>query len=184
MRKCAIHVVMAGLAVLAGCEESESPSPPPPSAGTPTVPATSEATTSDTSAASSRPADAVAFGGHWYRVYEDPDMTMTWHDKKAACEKVGGYLACIETEAEQDFIAELADGAYLSLGATDEAEEDDWRWINGSQWQFTAWMDGQPNDYGGDEHYLATYDGGEWVDVAVEGSDFWMPTGYICEWDK
>ena len=43
-------------------------------------------------------------------------------------------------------------------------------------------MEGQPNNYGGDENYLATYDGGEWVDVAVSGDDFWMPTGFICEW--
>ena len=40
------------------------------------------------------------------------------------------------------------------------------------------------NDYTGAENYLATYDGGKWVDVDVSGDDFWMPTGYICEWDR
>ena len=43
---------------------------------------------------------------------------------------------------------------------------------------------GQPNNWSGDEHYLGTYDGGEWVDVWAEGDDFWMPTGFLCEWDE
>ena len=128
-----------------------------------------------------RPADAVPFNGHWYKAFDDK---VPWHDAKRKCESMGGYLACIETAAEQAFIAKLANGRYLSLGATDEAKEGDWQWLNGAPFKFTCWMDGQPNNYGGCEHYLATYDGGEWVDVASEGDGFWMPTGYICEWDK
>jgi hypothetical protein len=127
------------------------------------------------------PADAAAFGGHHYAVVE---ADATWHEKKAACEKVGGHLAVIETAAEQAFIAKLADGRYLSLGATDEGHEDTWTWVNGAKWEFAAWMEGQPNNYGDDEHYLATYDDGAWVDVGCEGCAFWMPTGYICEWDR
>lgn len=130
---------------------------------------------------SKRPADATSFNGHWYMAY---DNKISWHDAKKACEGLGGYLVCIETDKEQEFIAKLADGRYLYLGATDETKEDTWIWLNGSAWEFTSWMEGQPNNYGGDEHYLATYDGGAWVDVAAEGSGFWMPTGYICEWDK
>jgi hypothetical protein len=128
-----------------------------------------------------RPADAVEFGGHWYKVF---DVDVCWHTAKAACEQMGGYLVCIETEAEQKFIAKLADDRYLRLGATDEVEEDKWVWVNGSPWKYTAWMSGQPNNYGDEEHYLATYDDGKWVDVADEGSGFWMPTGFICEWEK
>ncbi|MFP4353998.1 MAG: C-type lectin domain-containing protein [Phycisphaerae bacterium] len=127
------------------------------------------------------PAEASAFQGHHYQVFE---MDLTWHEAKAHCEKLGGHLAVIETEAEQLFIVDLADGRYLYLGATDEAEEGTWVWINGAQWDYTDWMSGQPNNYGGDEHYLATYDDGYWVDVAAEGSGFWMPIGFICEWDR
>lgn len=134
-----------------------------------------------TTQSAGRPADAVKFGGHFYKVFEGGG---SWHEKKKRCEQMGGYLACIETEAEQQFIAKLADGRYLSLGATDEDKEDQWRWINGSPWKYTCWMTGQPNNYGGSEHYLATYDGGDWVDVAAEGDGFWMPTGFICEWDR
>lgn len=129
------------------------------------------------------PEDAKEFNGHWYKVFEDPDQKLSWHEKKKLCEEKGGYLAVIETEEEQKFIAKLADDRYLSLGATDEVEEDKWVWVNGADFEYTAWMRGQPNNYA-EEDYLATYDDGEWVDVAGEGMDFWMPTGYICEWEK
>lgn len=127
------------------------------------------------------PPDAVPFGDHWYKAFEEDT---SWRKAKAKCEAMGGYLACIESEAEQQFIRGLADERCLSLGATDEEEEDTWRWVNGADFEYCCWMDGQPNNYGGDEHYLATYDGGEWVDVADNGDGFWMPTGYICEWEQ
>ena len=57
-------------------------------------------------------------------------------------------------------------------------------WLDGSEWKYTCWMGGQPNNYFEEEHYLATYDGGDWVDVQSEGSGFWMPTGFICEWKE
>ncbi len=129
----------------------------------------------------SRPADAVPFGGHWYKTF---DNDVCWHTAKAACEQMGGHLVCIETPAEQEFIAKLADGRYFYLGATDEGHEGDWKWVNGAKWEYTCWMSEQPNNYGDDEHCLATYDNGEWVDVADEGSGFWMPKGFICEWPK
>ncbi len=123
--------------------------------------------------------DAVFFNGHWYAAF---DIHLSWHEAKAHCEALGGHLATITSQAEQDFITELADGRYLYLGASDEIEEDVWVWITGEPWDFTYWMEGQPNNYGGAEDYLATYDGGEWVDVDDFGDSFWMPTGFLCEW--
>lgn len=125
--------------------------------------------------------DAVEFNGHWYKVIEVEGTS--WHEQQDICESMGGYLCCIETPEEQEFIASLADSRYLSLGATDEEEEGEWQWVNGAPFEYTAWMSGQPNNYGEEEHYLATYDDGLWVDVASEGDDFWMPTGFICEWE-
>ena len=167
--------ILTCLLLQAGCSETSSDAPPEkpsvaPEARTPAEPA--------------HPQDAVAFGGHWYKVYEDKEQELSWHEKKKLCEKAGGYLACIESEQEQQFIKKFVDDRYLSLGATDEKEEGEWRWVNGAKWDYTAWMGGQPNNYAGSEHYLATYDDGLWVDVADEGYDFWMPVGYICEWEK
>ena len=129
-----------------------------------------------------RPSDTVVFQGSHYRVFEDEERELSWYDKKFLCERMGGHLAVIETAEEQDFIAALANGRYLSLGATDANKEGDWRWVNEAPWELTFWEEDQPNNYGGEEHYLATYDGGRWVDVAVAGWDWWMPVGFICEW--
>jgi hypothetical protein len=131
--------------------------------------------------ANDRLADAVGFAGHRYKIFEGK---VSWKDAKARCEALGGMLACIESEAEQRFIAKLANGRYLYLGGTDESEEGKFVWLSCAPFTYTSWMDGQPNNYGGNENYLATYDNGEWVDVAAEGDGFWMPTGFICEWSK
>ena len=125
-------------------------------------------------------AKGVEFGGHWYRAF---DNKVSWQQARERCRKLGGYLCCIDSKEEQEFIAKLANGRYLYLGGTDEEEEGDWKWVDGAPFGYTCWMSGQPNNYGGDENYLATYDEGEWVDVAAEGDGFWMPTGFICEWD-
>jgi hypothetical protein len=127
------------------------------------------------------PPDAVPFNGHWYKVFEGK---RSWHEAARLCSEMGGSLACIESGEEQEFIARLAAGRYLSLGGTDEAAEDRWVWVNGSPFIYSCWMTGQPNNYGGIEHFLATYDGGEWIDVADSGDGYWMPAGYICEWEK
>lgn len=97
---------------------------------------------------------------------------------------MGGYLACVGGEREQKFIAKLAANKYYYLGATDEKKEGVFVWIDGSPFEYTAWFEGQPNNYGGDEHYLATYNDGKWVDVADKGEGFWMPIGFICEWNR
>ncbi len=167
----AMTVVLAG-----GCRLAIGVSGPPQTS----IPADPVGTSANAPTAGV-PADAVAFGGHRYKVFEHDG---TWHEAKARCEAMGGHLACIESESEQRFVADLAEGRYLSLGATDADAEDHWVWVNGSPFVFTCWLDGQPNNYGGDENYLATYDGGDWVDVAAEGHGFWMPTGFLCEWER
>lgn len=129
------------------------------------------------------PEEAVEFQGHHYRLVDEVDG-LSWTSARDACAADGAHLAVVTSRDEAEFIAELCDGRYMFLGASDAEEEGRWDWVDGSPWEFTHWMQGQPNDYSGHENYLATYDEGEWVDVDHEGSGFWMPTGYICEWDR
>jgi len=44
---------------------------------------------------------------------------------------MGGYLACIETSEEDQFILRLCQGNDAWLGGTDEENEGDWRWLTG-----------------------------------------------------
>ena len=129
------------------------------------------------------PEDSVEFGDHHYRLVDEV-ADLSWTSAKQACEADGAHLATVTSAAEAAFIAELCNDRYMYLGASDHEEEGVWKWADGTPWEFTHWMPGQPNDYSGSEDYLATYDGGEWVDVDHSGEDFWMPKGYICEWDR
>jgi hypothetical protein len=129
------------------------------------------------------PADATAFGGHRYRVYPFERGTVTWQQARDRCAAQGGHLATITTADEQTMLRRLVGQRFCFLGATDEGHEGTWTWITGESWAYTAWRDGQPNNYADEEHWLATYEDGDWVDVAAEGESFWMPEGYVCEWD-
>ena len=169
--RTALLLCIVMLTATAGCRK-ETPAPRPMAA--------SQAGAPPATAPASGPGAARAFNGHWYKAV---DRKVSWHEAKRLCEAMGGYLACIESEDEQRFIATLAGGRYLYLGATDEGHEGAWEWGNGVPFTYTCWMKGQPNNYGGAENCLATYTEGQWVDVADEGDGFWMPTGFLCEWD-
>ncbi len=188
---------LLSLLIITGCGSQQPPRPAAGSAaGAPDQPA---APPSATPAGETAPAEADGgavelprppeipedaevrrFAGNWYAAF---DEDLSWQACKQRCEEMGGHLAVVTSAEEQAFITELADGRYLYLGATDEDEEGSWVWITGESWDYTSWFDGQPNNYGGSENYLATYDGGDWVDVDAAGDDFWMPTGFICEWE-
>ncbi len=127
------------------------------------------------------PDGAADFQGHHYLVMDKVE-DVSWTLGKEHCASRGATLAVVTSPEEAAFVAGLSDGRYLFLGASDRDSEGRWAWVDGTPWEFTHWMQGQPNDYSGDEDYLATYDGGEWVDVAHDGRAFWMPTGFLCEW--
>jgi hypothetical protein len=129
------------------------------------------------------PPGVEAFGGHHYLLVDEVE-DLSWDVAKKQCEDWGAHLVVVTQADEAAFIAKLCDKRYMYLGASDAAEEGVWAWVDGSEWDFTHWYKGQPNDYAGGENYLATYDRGEWVDVDGSGDEFWMPTGYICEWDR
>ena len=129
------------------------------------------------------PEGAVEFGGHHYLLFDKVE-DLSWANSRKHCADQGGTLAVVTSSEEADFIAGLCDGRYMFLGASDKETEGSWVWVDGTNWGFANWMDGQPNDYGGTEDYLATYDEGLWVDVEDAGSGFWMPTGFICEWSE
>ena len=78
-----------------------------------------------------KPKDTVKFGGHEYALIKDP---VTWHTAKRRCEEMGGHLATIESQAENDGLLALcrASKQCVWIGATDEAVEGTWAWLNGT----------------------------------------------------
>lgn len=146
-------------------------------------------------AKASHPSDAVLFGKHWYKVFTD---RLSWDDAKAECEKLGGYLVCIESPEENLFVKNLAIGTDNNarrripywLGASDVEQERVFRWVNGSQSFYADWKKGEPNNSGGGEHYvgimptnfgqdLITPERLQWNDYAARERFC-----YVCEWDR
>ncbi|MHC4504034.1 MAG: protein kinase domain-containing protein, partial [Planctomycetota bacterium] len=125
------------------------------------------------------PADAVEFGGHWYKLYK---QKMTWHEAKAYCEKQGGHLVTITSKEENEFVTDLARKAKMDtwIGFTDEREEGTWEWVTGEKGVSTFWAKGQPDDYGGDQDraLLAAKQVFRWDDDSHT-----KPRRFICEWE-
>ena len=120
------------------------------------------------------PADAKFFNGRWYRVYLEKGG---WTHAKNKCSNLGGRLVIIPDADVQQFVAELSEGFFLWLGATDHKIEGIWFWIDQNRMKYSAWEPGQPQNAPG-ENCLAMWHG-RWHD-AFEGEP--GSQGFICEW--
>lgn len=128
----------------------------------------------------SAPADAKLFKGKWYAVVFEK---MDWPRAKVKCEAKGGQLAVIPDQETWDFVKALTTSP-VWLGATDEKNEGEWIWVDGSKVTFTAWDRDQPDNTGGKQNYLVMWRGSVWQDIEKQWDIYApMPTvGYVCEW--
>ena len=127
------------------------------------------------------PEDAVAFGGHHYKVIWEQ---RTWSEAEQECKRMGGHLACIETDAEKAFLAELkGHGKVVWLGAQ-RLEGDTWKWINGKPLDYRE-LKGHGHDPGYD--YVGFHAGtglnARPLDGHAPGMSVKDIEGFICEWD-
>ena len=104
------------------------------------------------------PVKTVLSNGHIYALY---DYEMSWSFAKDLCQWMGGHLATITSQAENDAIVSLIGSgkkdAYW-LGGTDvDDTAKKYRWITGESFSYTNWASGEPNSNGTDgekEHFL------------------------------
>lgn len=126
----------------------------------------------------------VEFDGHGYAVF---DNSMSWTEAKEFCESLGGHLAVITSEDEQNFIDNLIKTSSKSsfwLGGY-EVGYDNWKWITGEPWNYTNWKRGQPDhSFGDTENYLGIWEGNGWNDFTNNSTGSNIGNmGIICEWD-
>ncbi|OGV47538.1 MAG: hypothetical protein A2017_11215 [Lentisphaerae bacterium GWF2_44_16] len=123
----------------------------------------------------------LRFGDHCYRIFEEDT---TWKDARKKCEVMGGYLACIESKPENDFLfnsVKNIDGLVL-LGAFYDEEEKKWKWTNNSLFIYYNWSGKQPESVRKNAHRM--------VYSPLNGKDKWFfysgaeIQGFICEWDE
>jgi len=128
--------------------------------------------------------------GNCYRINADE---LTFDEARDACAASWGHLVTITSEAEDDFVHAMLDDAHW-LGATDGRANGmegvaPYTWVNGDEWGYSNWEDGQPNavatncpnENGGAncfEHCAYQDDSGGWNDRAC-----WHLIPSICEWE-
>ena len=96
-----------------------------------------------------------------------PRLGISWTQARDAAAAKGGYLACITSAAENDFVFNnvVNDSAYWTnshygpwLGGYqyDKLAEPagHWAWISGEPWNDTNWASPEPNNSGNGEDYL------------------------------
>ena len=86
-------------------------------------------------------------------------------------------MASIHSDEEQDFIRQTFSPSYVWIGAVDTDNNSVWEWTDGSTFNFSNWMPGQPD--GGEQYaYIdfSTNAHGEWVDYVYSYS-----FNYICQ---
>ena len=123
------------------------------------------------------------FNGHTYLYYSSP---VTWYFAKEYCESLGGHLITITSEQENQLAKQITDNNNVWLGASDAGSEGTWYWVTGEPFEYTNWLelqpDNTPNDSTGEENYAelnptwTTQQG--WNDV--RGC---VTHGFICEFD-
>ncbi|BFZ21797.1 hypothetical protein BsWGS_24836 [Bradybaena similaris] len=100
--------------------------------------------------------DWVLFQGSCYGFLREQ---VTWPDAAALCRANGGYLAEINSQAENDFLVSEAQTRKLGnvwLGASDTLQEGTFQWTTSGETieAFTNWYPGKPDNYDGAQHCL------------------------------
>ena len=154
-----------------------------------------EASTSNTVSAVTNqenliPEDALELKGKHYKFYDSAylnDVT-TWEDASSFCQKMGGHLAVICSQEENDFLFQAMKSMGYSnayFGYTDSKVEGTWEWVVPGASTYTNWAPGEPNSESSREDYAMFYwkftngawNDGTFVDGTVSGGHV-----FICEW--
>lgn len=138
------------------------------------------------------------FNGHKYCYIT---TNMSWGDAESLCVSKGGHLVSINSLEEQDFIQDMIDsvgkdntwlGGYL--------EDGEWKWTDGSDFDYSNWDTDKPDNYQGTEKYIKfprndfSFESweahkGKWDDVSqiadgISGDVPLSSFGFICEWNE
>ncbi len=136
------------------------------------------------------PSKGIEYKGHYYKIFKD--VCQSWDDAMLYCSNMGGYLATISSQEENDFLFKYMkscgyDNAYF--GFTDKDNEGVWEWVSGEDTAYTNWHEAEPNNENGngDEDYAMFYwkfSDGTWNDGNFGNGTENDDKIFICEWDN
>ena len=125
--------------------------------------------------------------GHIYHILDES----TWTDAQDAALALGGHLATIDDQAENDWVFNTfgqwgGQSRDLWIGLNDVNSEGTFVWASGTGVGYTNWTSGQPDNYlgndpiNGEDHvhiygFNSVYGPGQWNDMhdALPGSASW-----------
>lgn len=122
---------------------------------------------------------------HCYRIYKG---VPTWVQARAFCEVLGGHLATLTSDEENQFVHNfmLESGFKTAyFGLSDENRSGDWIWVTGEPFEYTNWHKGEPSYSGREKYgmYFYKHTKGTWNDAHFYEYTEDPGCSYICEWD-
>jgi len=125
--------------------------------------------TQPASASKNSGASSPRFGGSRYELVSQPK---TWREAQKHARNQGGRLVVIDSAEEQAFLEALIknqEGKQIPvwIGLSDEDDEGQWEWVDGSEPRYTNWGPGNPdNGYGLQDYaWIGWYGDGRWDDL-------------------
>lgn len=112
-------------------------------------------------------------------IYDLYTIHTTWDKARAFCEEKGGHLVTVTAQWEVDAVKELMDDRICWAGGYRTALFN-FQWVTYEPFSFTNWLEGEPNNAGGEEYYLGIYPDGGWNDFHISNQ---YVGGFICEYD-
>lgn len=151
------------------------------------------------------PRDKVEWNGHAYWIF---DNYLSWGTARQFCEALGGHLATITSEGEENAIASsnaLSTTSQIGfwLGGSDAEEEGTWIWLTGEDFTYSNWHpEGQPDNAAlphpwidgltVHENYLMIYSSKSPDFITTASQAYWndfrsntssRDIGFICEFE-
>ena len=133
------------------------------------------------------PVSTATYKGHTYMLFERTSSEgvsndkMGWSKVAAYCQSLGGTLACITSEEENEVVASLV-GAYGKpcwIGGNALENNGTFVWETGEEFSYTNWDAGEPNNANGNQIFIRMYPSGLWDDFEASGD-----LAFICEFDN
>jgi surface protein len=119
--------------------------------------------------------------------YYYPGNEMVWSEAQTYAEQYGGNLVSINSQEENDFITSKTNGK-IWIGLTDSDEEGVWKWSDDSEYDFSNWKSGEPNNSGNGipcrpygEDYVEIDNTGYWNDAPEYHCDERKTRPFIIE---
>jgi hypothetical protein len=114
----------------------------------------------------------------------------SWLNADLKCQQVGGHLAHISNQAENNYVDDIIGTLFPTRGwiglhqncnsGSFSEPSGGWEWTDGISLTYSNWNSGEPNDYFGfnSENYVEMFGNGKWNDHTNPGEP---PGGYVLE---